>query len=125
MTLITSRNHSNRKLQNLIKKIGFKSPILMGSIGCKIASILRGEADIYISLSLPGKSAPKDWDFAAPEVILKQAGGDITTIDNKELNYGKEGYKQEGLIIASSDKKNHEKICLEIKNILKRNNINL
>ena len=45
----------------------------MGSIGCKIASILRGENDIYICLSLPGKSSPKDWDFAAPEIILKAA----------------------------------------------------
>ena len=35
----------------------------MGSIGCKVASIVRGESDIYISLSLPGKSSPKDWDF--------------------------------------------------------------
>ena len=125
MTLVTSRNHNNRKLQNLIKKLGFKNTLLMGSIGCKIAAILRGEADIYISLSLPGKSAPKDWDFAAPEAILKQAGGAITTIDNKELIYGREGFRQEGLIIASQDKKIHEKICLEIKNILRRNNINL
>ena len=125
MTLVTSRNHSNSKLQNLIKNLGFKTTLLMGSIGCKIASILRGEADIYISLSLPGKSAPKDWDFAAPEAILKQAGGAITTIDNKELIYGKEGYRQEGLIIASHDKKNHERICLDIKNVLRSNKINL
>ena len=125
MTLVTSRNHSNSTLQNLIKKLGFKTPLLMGSIGCKIASILRGEADIYISLSLPGKSAPKDWDYAAPEAILKQAGGALTTIDNKELFYGKEGFRQEGLIIASHDKKNHENICLHIKNILRSNNINL
>jgi len=125
MTLVTSRNHSNSKLKNLIKKLGFKTPLLMGSIGCKIASILRGEADIYISLSLPGKSAPKDWDFAAPEAILKQAGGALTTIDNEELIYGKEGYRQEGLIIASHDKKNHERICLDIKNILRSNKINL
>ena len=125
MTLVTSRNHSNSKLQNLIKNLGFKTTLLMGSIGCKIASILRGEADIYISLSLPDKSAPKDWDFAAPEAILKQAGGAITTIDNKELIYGKEGYRQEGLIIASHDKKNHERICLDIKNVLRSNKINL
>ena len=60
----------------------------MGSIGCKIASILRGESDIYICLSLPGKSSPKDWDFAAPEAILKTAGGSITNLNNEELVYG-------------------------------------
>ena len=53
MTIVTSKNHRNQNLQNLIKKIKFKEVIVMGSIGCKIASILRGESDIYICLSLP------------------------------------------------------------------------
>ena len=70
----------------ILNKIGFKKVTVMGSIGCKIASILRGECDIYISLSLPGKSSPKDWDFAAPEAILKAAGGAITNLNNEELN---------------------------------------
>ena len=69
MILVTSRNHRNETLKNLIQKIDFNKVITMGSIGCKIASIIRGDSDIYISLSLPGKSSPKDWDFAAPEAI--------------------------------------------------------
>ena len=123
MTLVTSRNHNNKLLQNLIERINFKNSLYKGSIGCKVASILRGEADIYISLSLPGKSAPKDWDFAAPEVILRDAGGAITNLDNQELTYGKKGYRQEGIIIASNDKSNHENICLEIKKIIQDNNL--
>ena len=125
MVVVTSKNHRNQALHNLINNIGFKRSFLMGSIGCKVASILRGEADIFISLSLPGKSAPKDWDFAAPEAILKQAGGAITTLNNKELIYGQDGLRQEGLIIASNNKQNHGSICLEIQKILKRRNINL
>ena len=73
----------------------------MGSIGCKIASIVHGESDIYICLSLPGKSAPKDWDFAAPESILKAAGGAITNLDNQELSYGKTSFQQGGIIAVS------------------------
>ena len=124
MTIVTSKNHRNLELHNLIKNIGFKKSLLMGSIGCKVSSILRGEADIFISLSLPGKSAPKDWDFAAPEAILKQAGGAITTLDNNDLIYGQDDFRQEGLIIASNSREHHESICLEIKKVLKKNNIN-
>ena len=40
----------------------------------QIASIVGGESDIYVCLSLPGQSSPKDWDFAAPESILEQQG---------------------------------------------------
>ena len=120
MTLVTSKNHGNQTLQKLIQIINPRKVIVMGSIGCKIASIVRGDADIYICLSLPGKNSPKDWDFAAPHAILKSAGGAITNIDNEELTYGKSNLQQGGVIIASNDNANHEKICLEVKEILKR-----
>ena len=45
----------------------------IGSVGCKVASILRGESDVYISLS--GKTSPKDWDIAAPHALIEAAGG--------------------------------------------------
>ncbi len=123
MTLVTSRNHQNQTLKNLIKKFHFNKVIIMGSIGCKIASIVRGESDIYISLSLPGKSSPKDWDFAAPEAILKAAGGAITNLDNEALSYGKSNFEQGGVIIASNNYLVHSKICLEIKEIIEKYNL--
>ena len=123
MTIVTSKNHRNQKLKDLIEKINFKKTIVMGSIGCKVASIIRGESDIYISLSLPGKTAPKDWDFAAPEAILKAAGGSITNIDNEELVYGSTDLKHSGIIIASNNKKNHKRICSEVKEIIKEYNL--
>ncbi len=123
MTIVTSKNHSNESLKNLINKVGFKQVNVMGSIGCKIASIIRGECDIYISLSLPGKSSPKDWDFAAPEAILRAAGGSITNLDNKELSYGNANFSQDGIIIASNNKHKHKSICLEIKEIIIQNNL--
>jgi 3'(2'), 5'-bisphosphate nucleotidase len=123
MTIVTSKNHRNEKLKDLIEKINFKKTIVMGSIGCKVASIIRGDSDIYIALSLPGKSAPKDWDFAAPEAILKAAGGSITNIDNEALVYGKTDLKHSGIIIASNNEKNHKRICSEIKEIIEVYNI--
>ena len=75
----------------------------MGSIGCKIASILGGKSDLYICLSLPGNSSPKDWDLAAPEAILINAGGAITNLDNQELSYGRSNFEQGGIIVASNN----------------------
>ncbi len=123
MTIVTSKNHRNVILENLIKKLNFRKRIIMGSIGCKIASIIRGESDIYISLSLPERSSPKDWDFAAPEAILKAVGGAITTIDNQNLLYNGEKYEQRGIIIASNNKNKHGEICSEIKGIIKKYNL--
>ena len=123
MTLVTSKNHGNETLRNLIQKINFCKVQIMGSIGCKIASIVQGESDIYICLSLPGKSSPKDWDFAAPESILKAAGGAITNLDNQELTYGQTSFQQGGVIVATSNRETHGSICLEIKKIIEDNGI--
>ncbi len=123
MTLVTSKNHGNEILKNLIQEINFCKVQVMGSIGCKIASIVHGESDIYICLSLPGKSAPKDWDFAAPESILKAAGGAITNLDNQELSYGKTSFQHGGIIVATNDKKTHPSICVEIKKIIQKSGI--
>ncbi len=123
MTLVTSKNHGNETLRNLIQKINFRKVEIMGSIGCKIASIVNGDSDIYICLSLPGKSSPKDWDFAAPESILKAAGGAITNLYNQELTYGLSSFQQGGIIVATNNKKNHGSICLEIKKIIEKNGI--
>ena len=118
MILVTSKNHRNETLRNLIQKINFSEVKVMGSIGCKIASIVRGESDIYICLSLPGKSSPKDWDFAAPEAILKASGGAITNLANEELTYGRLDFAQGGIIVASNSVETHEELCLEIKKII-------
>ena len=123
MILVTSKNHRNETLRNLIKKINFNKVIIMGSIGCKIASIVRGESDIYISLSMPGKSSPKDWDFAAPAAILKGAGGAITNLRNEDLCYGQKDFNQGGILVASNNKRGHKDICIQIQKIIEEFNI--
>ena len=69
---------------------------------------------------MPGKSSPKDWDFAAPEAILKAAGGAITKIDNQDLFYGKPNFEQGGIIVASNDNLRHESICLQLRELIKK-----
>ena len=123
MVLVTSKNHRNETLRKLIQKIQFNHVKIMGSIGCKITSITKGESDIYISLSLPGKSSPKDWDFAAPSAILKAAGGAITNLNNEEIIFGKSNFEQGGIIVATNNAANHKKICLDIRAIIEKFNL--
>ena len=71
-------------------------------------------------MSLPGKSSPKDWDFAAPEAILKTAGGSLTNLDSDELSYGGPNFEQGGIIVATSDKFSHKNICSEIMQVIRK-----
>jgi 3'(2'), 5'-bisphosphate nucleotidase len=87
----------------------------VGSVGCKIATILEQQADIYISLS--GKSAPKDWDIAAPELILTEAGGQFTHFDGSLLQYNTGDINQWGGLLASNGE-HHQALCQTAANLL-------
>jgi len=111
LVLVSSKNHQQSKLQKLILNLCFAEIKKIGSVGCKVASILRGEADVYISLS--GKTSPKDWDMAAPHALIEAAGGMFTHADGTDLIYHNQNYSQSGCLIASHGK-SHEKICQKV-----------
>ncbi len=108
LTLVASRSHRDQRLEQLITALELGDSHAVGSVGCKVATILRGETDLYISLS--GKSAPKDWDMAAPEAVLLAAGGAFTHADGRELIYNTGDVRQAGCLIASHGKA-HATLC--------------
>ena len=102
LLLVASRSHRDDRLEKLIGELQLGGSKAVGSVGCKVATILRGETDLYISLS--GRSAPKDWDMAAPEAVLLAAGGRFTHADLGELTYNTGDVRQAGCLIASHGK---------------------
>lgn len=102
LILVASRSHRDDRLEQLITALGLGGSKAVGSVGCKVATILRGETDLYVSLS--GRSAPKDWDMAAPEAVLLAAGGRFTHADSSALTYNTGDVRQAGCLIASHGK---------------------
>jgi 3'(2'), 5'-bisphosphate nucleotidase len=108
MVLVASRNHRDPRLESLLEAIGTASCRAMGSVGGKVATILRGEADLYVSLS--GRTAPKDWDMAAPEAVLLAAGGAFSHADGRPLTYNTGDVNQVGCLVASHGVA-HDEVC--------------
>ncbi|MGC6483165.1 MAG: 3'(2'),5'-bisphosphate nucleotidase CysQ family protein [Synechococcus sp.] len=110
LTLVASRSHRDQRLEQLIEALQLAGSKAVGSVGCKVATILRGETDLYVSLS--GTSAPKDWDMAAPEAVLLAAGGALTHADGRVLLYNTGEVRQAGCLIASHGK-THAELCAQ------------
>ncbi|NUN63827.1 3'(2'),5'-bisphosphate nucleotidase CysQ [Pseudanabaena biceps] len=108
MVVVASRSHRNPQLESILQQLPKAAEIAVGSIGGKFAAIAAGNADVYISVS--GKSAPKDWDYCAPEIILTEAGGQLTHADLSLLSYNNLELRQWGTIIASNGHC-HREIC--------------
>jgi len=108
LVLVASRSHRDGRLEQLLAALPIGPSRAMGSVGGKVATILRGETDVYISLS--GKSAPKDWDMAAPEAVLRAAGGAFSHADGRPLTYNTGHGLQAGCLIASHGPA-HNELC--------------
>lgn len=106
--LIVSRSHRDDRFKKLIERLPFAGSKYMGGVGGKISTLLEQESDVYLSLS--GKSAAKDWDFAAPELILTEAGGKFTYVNGEPVYYNQGDVKRWGCIVATNGKC-HEAIC--------------
>jgi 3'(2'), 5'-bisphosphate nucleotidase len=115
LTLVVSRTHRDERFNQLLQQLPCQQQKYVGSVGCKIATIIEQQADIYISLS--GKSAPKDWDIAAPELILTEAGGKFTHFDGTPLMYNQGDVNQWGGLLASNGQC-HDQLCAEAERIL-------
>ncbi|KYC40379.1 3'(2'),5'-bisphosphate nucleotidase CysQ [Scytonema hofmannii PCC 7110] len=115
LTVVVSRSHRNERLDYLLQQLPCQNQKAVGSVGCKIATIVEQRADVYISLS--GKSAPKDWDIAAPELILTEAGGKYTHFDGSPLQYNTGDINQWGGLLASNGQY-HELLCQDAEKIL-------
>jgi len=81
---------------DIYKKHQVTKTIKMSS-SLKFCIIASGEADIYAA-----RARAFEWDIAAGHTILEHAGGSITTHDEKKFLYGKENYKNLGIIAKRS-----------------------
>lgn len=78
-------------MDDLVAALGTKAePVLMDS-QAKYAVLAAGQGDLYFRLLSSGKSdyREKIWDQAAGSLIVEEAGGRVTDLDGKPLDFSK------------------------------------
>lgn len=76
-----SRSHRGDSLTHFLKNIGEHEVIPMGS-SLKSCLVAEGRADIY-----PRLGPTSEWDTAAAQCVVEEAGGLLTTTDMKPMRY--------------------------------------
>ncbi len=65
-----------------------EAPLRMDS-QAKYASVARGDASIYLRLPTRADYQEKIWDHAAGFLVVTEAGGTVTDVDGKPLDFGR------------------------------------
>ena len=94
---VTYSNKIKPEIEAIHKKLNVKKYIRMKS-SLKFCVIAAGEYDGYVA-----EARACEWDIAAGHAILKNAGGQVTDFDGKEILYGKKDFKNPSLILKSKN----------------------
>jgi len=79
--IVGSRSHRGSSLDAFLEKVGESEMIPMGS-SLKFCVVAEGGADIY-----PRLGPTSEWDTAAAQAVVEQAGGKVLELDGKPLSY--------------------------------------
>ncbi len=98
--VVGSRSHRSASLDAYLANLGDHALVPMGS-SLKFCVIAEGGADVYPRLGLTS-----EWDTAAAQAVVEQAGGSVVELDGKPLSYNaKENILNPWfLVIGASDR---------------------
>lgn len=113
MNMAVSRNHRSDKMNRVIREFGLKKETRRGSVGLKIGLIAQQICDLYIHFS----PRTKHWDTCAPEIITKEAGGNLTDIFGGKITYNTSKVGNYNGVLASNGAA-HEKIVDNLRPML-------
>ncbi len=80
--------HAAHSVQaGIAERLGITAPPYRIDSQCKYAVVARGEASIYLRLPRDTSYREKVWDHAAGVVVVEEAGGRVTDLDGRKLNF--------------------------------------
>jgi 3'(2'), 5'-bisphosphate nucleotidase len=79
--VVGSRSHAGPSLQAFVRSLGEHTLVAVGS-SLKLCMVAEGKADVYPRLGLTS-----EWDTAAAQCVVEQAGGRVIDVAGKRLAY--------------------------------------
>lgn len=85
----------------------------------KYASISRGDGDVYLRLPVgDGSYQEKIWDHASGSLLVEEAGGKVSDISGKDLNFAVGRTLRENRGVVASQKELHSKVIEAVRKAL-------
>ncbi|MCK5720066.1 MAG: 3'(2'),5'-bisphosphate nucleotidase CysQ [Thiomargarita sp.] len=82
LAIVGSRSHTNPAVQQFIDNLDQEVELISMGSSLKICLVAEGKADIYPRLGLTS-----EWDTAAAQCVVEQAGGYLTNLNLQSLVY--------------------------------------
>jgi 3'(2'), 5'-bisphosphate nucleotidase len=96
--ITVTRSRRSDHLNGVLSRVGAREVVPMGSAGLKGALVAEGSVDAYLAAGIAGKH----WDACAMDALVSAAGGSVSDLDGKPLDYRSRQLElSRGLVVAN------------------------
>ncbi|KAJ5583437.1 3(2)-5 -bisphosphate nucleotidase HAL2 [Penicillium sp. DV-2018c] len=99
--------------------LGITAPSVRLDSQAKYCSIARGAGDVYLRLPVKKDYQEKIWDHAAGDLIVREAGGQVTDIYGNRLDFSKGRTLAANKGVVAAPKAHQDEVIAAVKKVLK------
>lgn len=113
-----STHTSHGDTARVARHLGITKPSVRMDSMCKYAIVARGDATFYLRIPSQKSYVEKIWDHAAGCIVVQEAGGRVTDIEGKPLDFstGRRLSRNKGVVASNS--RLHRHVLEAIKNVI-------
>lgn len=105
---------------DIAKKLGITKASVRMDSQAKYGSIARGAGDVYLRLPVRKDYQEKIWDHAAGDLIVREAGGEVTDVQGHRLDFSKGRTLAANKGVVAAPKAAHPKVLEAVKEVLSK-----
>ena len=94
--VVASRSHAGPETEAFLKNLGEHDVVSMGS-ALKLCLVAQGTADVY-----PRLGPTMEWDTAAAQCVVEEAGGRVTDLNRHPLVYNKASLLNPSFLVSGA-----------------------
>jgi 3'(2'), 5'-bisphosphate nucleotidase len=103
---------------DIAELLGIKTKAVQMDSQAKYGSVARGAGDLYLRLPVRKDYQEKIWDHAAGDLIVREAGGEVTDANGKRLNFRLGRTLKENKGVVAAPKNVHAEVLKAVQQVL-------
>jgi 3'(2'), 5'-bisphosphate nucleotidase len=113
-----SSHSSHDQMARIVAALGAKRPPLRMDSQAKYGILARGEGTVYLRLPTEKSYEEKIWDHAAGMIIVEEAGGRVTDLFGKPLDFSRGRTLDNNQGIVATNGKVHQRMLEAVKSVI-------
>ena len=115
---VEAGHSSHGDQHDIATKLGIKKASVRMDSQAKYGSLARGAGDIYLRLPVRADYQEKIWDHAAGDLIVREAGGEVTDTLGRRLDFSHGRTLKENKGVVAAPKAIHGRVLEAVKEVL-------